>query len=199
MVRITEEDIAALKQRFIGVFDENVHRDGCDRLMDWLLSSDFFEAPASTKYHAAYKGGLLEHSLNVYDCLSKNIKSYGMEHTVTKETVAIVSLLHDICKANYYKVSHRNVKDDRGIWRKEPYYTVDEKFPCGDHADKSVILIQNFMPLKPDEILAIRAHMGGCDMAAKGGSGFISRIFEKSRLAVLLHISDMEATYLLEG
>ena len=80
-----------------------------------------------------------------------------------------------------------------GCWCNEE---IDEKFPCGEHADKSVILIQNFMHLEPEEILAIRAHMGGWDTAVKGGNAFIGKIFERSKLAVLLHLADMEATYL---
>ncbi len=113
------------------------------------------------------------------------------------ETVAVVSLLHDICKVNFYKKGFRNVKDEEtGQWYKKEVYEIDEKFPCGEHADKSVILIQNFMHLEPEEILAIRAHMGGWDTAVKGGNAFIGKIFERSKLAVLLHLADMEATYL---
>jgi hypothetical protein len=96
-----------------------------------------------------------------------------------------------------YKKGFRNVKED-GQWVQKEIYETDEKFPCGDHADKSVILVQQFLKLTTEEILAIRAHMGGWDNAAKGGSYFISKIFERSKLALLLHLADMEATYLIE-
>jgi len=188
-----------LKDRFLEIYKELVTREGADKFLDWLLESDFFTAPASTKYHGCYEGGLLEHSLNVYDCLKKNVESAGLQGTYSPATVAVVSLLHDICKVNYYKKGFRNVKDDEtGQWYKKEVYEVDEKFPCGEHADKSIIIIQNFMHLEPEEILAIRAHMGGWDTAVKGGNAFVGKIFERSKLAVLLHLADMEATYLLE-
>ena len=185
-----------LKERFFSVYNNAVHRDGSD-ILRWLEDSDFFVAPASTKFHGCHEGGLLQHSLNVYDCLKRGLANAGLQNSYPEETVAVVSLLHDICKVNFYKKGFRNVKDDEtGQWYKKEVYEIDEKFPCGEHADKSVILIQNFMHLEPEEILAIRAHMGGWDTAVKGGNAFIGKIFERSKLAVLLHLADMEATYL---
>lgn len=189
-----------LKDRFLNIYRDSVKRDGAEKLLEWLQESDFFTAPASTRFHGGYEGGLLKHSLNVYDCLIKNLEVAGLPYHYPKETVAIVSLLHDICKVNFYKKGYRNVKDDEtGQWYKKEVYEVDEKFPCGEHADKSIIIIQNFIHLEPEEILAIRAHMGGWDTAVKGGNAFIGKIFEQSKLAVLLHLADMQATYLLEG
>lgn len=186
-----------LKERFLSVYNNAVHRDGSDMLLRWLEDSDFFVAPASTKFHGCHEGGLLQHSLNVYDCLKRGLANAGLQNSYPEETVAVVSLLHDICKVNFYKKGFRNVKDEEtGQWYKKEAYEIDEKFPCGEHADKSVILIQNFMHLEPEEILAIRAHMGGWDTAVKGGNAFIGKIFERSKLAVLLHLADMEATYL---
>lgn len=189
-----------LRDRFLDIYRDSVKRDGAEKLLEWLQESDFFTAPASTRFHGSYEGGLLRHSLNVYDCLVKNLEVAGMQYHYPKETVAIVSLLHDLCKVNFYKKGYRNVKDDdTGQWCKKEIYEIDEKFPCGEHADKSIIIIQNFMHLEPEEILAIRAHMGGWDTAVKGGNAFIGKIFERSKLAVLLHLADMQATYLLEG
>lgn len=186
-----------LKERFLSAYNNAVHRDGSDMLLRWLEDSDFFVAPASTKFHGCHEGGLLQHSLNVYDCLKRGLVNAGLQNSYPEETVAVVSLLHDICKVNFYKKGFRNVKDEEtGQWYKKEVYEIDEKFPCGEHADKSVILIQNFMHLEPEEILAIRAHMGGWDTAVKGGNAFIGKIFERSKLAVLLHLADMEATYL---
>lgn len=192
--------MSELKNRFLSIYKELVTRDGADAFLTWLDESDFFVAPASTRFHGCHEEGLLEHSLNVYDCLKKNVERANLQGTYSPETIAVVSLLHDICKVNYYKKGFRNVKDDEtGQWYKKEVYEVDEKFPCGEHADKSIIIIQNFMRLEPEEILAIRAHMGGWDTAVKGGNAFVGKIFDRSKLAVLLHLADMEATYLLEG
>lgn len=174
-----------------------IKRDGFQNLLDWLEKSDFYYAPASTKYHGNYRGGLLEHSLNVCVALKELVSLNKLD--ISDESLAIVSLFHDICKTNYYKEGKRNVKNEKGQWVEKTVYEVDEKFPCGDHADKSIIILQQYIKLTPDEIFAIRAHMGAWDNASKGGSYFIDKIFEKSPLAVLLHLADMTATYLLEG
>ena len=184
------------REQFINEFYKNITREGSDDLINWLESSDFFTAPASTKFHSNYEGGLCEHSLNVYECLKDRLSRDG-ECEYSEETIAIVALLHDVCKVNCYKKDTKNKKID-GKWVQQEFWTIDEKFPCGDHADKSVIILQNFIKLEPDEILAIRAHMGEYDSATKGGSHFISRIFERCRLAVHLHLADTEAAYLKE-
>lgn len=189
--------MSEMKQRFLDLFNEHIKREGADELLNWLQSSDFLSAPASTKYHGSYEGGLLEHSLNVYDCLVGELTLSGLPDVYTPETVAIVSLLHDICKANFYKKGTRNVKKN-GQWVTKEVFEIDEKFPCG-HGEKSVIILQNFIHLEAEEIYAIRAHMGGFDTSVKGGDFFIGKIFEKSKLALLLHLADMKATYLLEG
>lgn len=138
----------------------------------------------------------MEHSLHVYECLKKKVQGLGLTEQYSPETIALVSLLHDICKVNFYKKGFRNVKED-DVWVKKEVYEVDERFPCG-HGEKSVIILQNFMRLDADEIFAIRAHMGGFDTSVKGGEYFIGKIFERSKLAVLLHLADMEATYIME-
>ena len=109
--------MSELKERFLTVYKETVTRAGSDSLLDWLEHSDFFVAPASTKYHGCYEGGLLQHSLNVYDCLKIGIEAAGLQGTYSEETIAIVSLMHDLCKVNYYKKGFRNVKDEEtGQW-----------------------------------------------------------------------------------
>ena len=185
------------RERFISIFKDKVSRDGAHELLKWLEDSDFFVAPASTKYHGSYEGGLVEHSLNVYDCLVGELRQEGLSELYSDETVAIVSLLHDVCKTNFYKKGARNVKEN-GQWVTKEVFEIDEKFPCG-HGEKSIIILQNFIHMNADEIYAIRAHMGGFDTSVKGGDYFIGKIFEKSKLALLLHLADMKATYLLEG
>lgn len=193
------EALEELKAQFIAIYNENIQRDGADDLLKWLSESDFFVAPASTRFHGSHEGGLLEHSLNVYHCLKEIVQQAGLQDTYSPETIAISTLLHDVCKVNFYKKGFRNAKDEKsGQWYKKEVYEIDEKFPCGEHADKSIIIIQNFIHLEPEEILAIRAHMGGWDTAVKGGNGFVGKIFERSKLAVFLHFADMAATYLME-
>lgn len=175
-----------------------IKRDGINDLLEWLDKSDFYIAPASTKFHGNYAGGLLEHSLNVYRALKDLIQLHKLN--VPEETIAIVALFHDTAKVNLYQKGVRNVKNvDTGRWETVETYHIEEKFPCGDHADKSIIILQNFIKLKPDEIMAIAAHMGGWTSAVKGGSQFVSKIFENCLLAIFLHIADLTATYLMEN
>ena len=159
------------------------------------LNADFFSAPASTRFHGACDGGLCAHSLNVYRVLHGTFFTPDED---SEETFAICALLHDLCKANFYKKGTRNVKNEAtGQWEKVPSYSVEDMFPYG-HGEKSVFLIERFMKLKVEEAVAIRWHMGGFDDAVRGGSFALSGAFEKYPLAVKLHIADLEATYLLE-
>ena len=183
------------KEEFLQIYNEYVKRQGSQEFLDWLLKTDFFTAPASTKYHGACEGGLLLHSLNVYKTLRERYFEEGKD---SEESFAICALLHDLCKAQFYKVSTRNVKNAvKGQWEKVPYYTVEDAFPYG-HGEKSVFLIERFMRLKTSEAMAIRWHMGGFDDSARGGSFAISLAYEKYPLAVKLHLADLESTYLKE-
>ena len=183
------------KQKFIEYYQANIHREGADRLLEWLQTTDFFTAPASTRYHCACPAGLVMHSINVYEVMME--KHFDPE-TDSAESFALCALLHDVCKAQFYKVSSRNVKNERtGQWEKVPYYTIEDAFPYG-HGEKSVFLIERFVRLKPAEATAIRWHMGGFDDAARGGNFSISVAYDKYPIAVKLHLADLEATYLRE-
>ena len=193
---------------FKDIFQNNIHRDYADAMLDWLeQETDFFTAPSSTKYHGAHPGGLLVHSLNVYyrlrdiairDLAGKEDPGKCRLSEEQEETVAIIALLHDVCKAQFYKISTRNVKNEKtGQWEKVPYYTIEDAFPYG-HGEKSVFLIERFVRLKPAEATAIRWHMGGFDDAARGGNFSISVAYDKYPIAVKLHLADLEATYLRE-
>ena len=174
-----------MTERFKTIYREHIKRPGADRLLEWLGTTDFFTAPASTRFHGAYPGGLCKHSLNVYHRLSGTVGE--------TESVAIVALLHDICKANFYKLTTRNVKNERtGQWEKVPYYTVEEQLPFG-HGEKSVYLIMQHMPLTEEEAVAIRYHMG--NYAEEKST---SAAFEKYPLALYLHQADEQATYIDE-
>lgn len=188
------------KERFINIYKEMIHREGSDKLLEYLLSEhcDFFTAPASTRFHGAHPQGLLEHSLNVYDCLCDYLSRtrakelYHMNYS--DESIAIVALLHDICKVNCYKESTRNVKVN-GAWTQVPYYEFDDQLPYG-HGEKSVYIITGFMRLSREEAFAIRYHMGfsGNDEVRNVGQSF-----EQFPLSFALSCADMEATYYLEG
>ena len=181
-----------MKEKFIELL-KVTRRENIDLLIKWLeKETDFFTAPASTKYHLSYEGGLLEHSLNVYDGL---MKEYNVSNKDILISIIIVSLLHDICKANYYKVSYRNVKNKENKWVQEPYYSVEDEEPLG-HGEKSVILIQKFIKLTDEEIMAIRWHMGGFE--PKDNYKYLNSAFLKSELALRLHIADLKATYIVE-
>ncbi|MCH5193863.1 MAG: HD domain-containing protein [Oscillospiraceae bacterium] len=190
-----------LKEEFLDIYKTNITREGADKLLEYLLSnqSDFFTAPASTKFHGAYEGGLLEHSLNVYHCLKdylsrERAKSvYNMNYS--EETIAVTALLHDICKVNFYKVGTKNVKNENGKWEPVPYYYVDDQLPYG-HGEKSVYIITGFMRLSREEAFAIRYHMG---FSANDPPNQVGSAFEMFPLAFALSTADMEATYFLEG
>ena len=183
------------KQKFIEYYQANIHREGADRLLEWLQTTDFFTAPASTRYHCACPSGLVQHSVNVYEVMME--KHFDPE-TDSAESFALCALLHDVCKAQFYKISTRNVKNEKtGQWEKVPSYTIEDAFPDG-HGEKSVFLIERFVRLKPAEATAIRWHMGGFDDAARGGNFSISVAYDKYPIAVKLHLADLEATYLRE-
>ena len=189
------------RKRFEEIYHQNIKREGADKLWEYLTSpsSDFFTAPASARFHGSYEGGLLEHSLNVYDCLvdylaRERVKtSYNMDYT--PETIAIVSLLHDLCKINCYKKGTRNVKDETGKWQSVPTFEFDDKMPYG-HGEKSVYIINGYMRLSREEAFAVRYHMGfsGTEDARSVGTAF-----EMYPLAFALSVADMEATYYIEG
>lgn len=185
------------KNEFIDIFTTRIKRDGADKLLDYLSNSDFFTAPASARFHLSEEGGLCKHSVNVYKRLVKIInEEYGSNPPYSDETIAICGLLHDVCKVNFYAVDYRNSKEN-GEWVKVPYYRVDEKFPYG-HGEKSVFIVSQYMRLKPDEAMAINWHMGGFDERVKGGSYALSEAMAKYKLVLLMHIADLQASYLDE-
>ena len=171
---------------------KDIHRDGIDDLMEWLERGDFYTAPASSRFHGAYEGGLLAHSLNVYAEMEKLLATYK-EIECSKETLAICSLFHDVCKIGYYTTEKRNRKNEQGIWESYDAYKVDERYKFGGHGGKSVYLVQNFIRLTPEEAAAINSHMGAFDNENVG------RVYEQFPVAWILHVADEAATYLVES
>lgn len=190
------------KKEFLAIYNSLIKRDGADKLLKWMSDADFFEAPASSKFHLDVAGGLCEHSLNVYKNLKRLVeleKQIHPELTISDETIAICGLLHDLCKVNFYKIEMKNVKNEQGQWVKEPYYVTNEIFPMG-HGEKSVMIILMFMKLTVDEMAAINWHMGGFDERVKGGATkSISGAYEKYPVAVLLQAADFISSYIDES
>ena len=183
------------KQEFIDIYTAHIKREGAAQLLEWMQKTDFFTAPASSRFHCACEQGLVMHSISVYKTMMEKHFDPSKDND---ESFAVCALLHDLCKAQFYKVSTRNVKNEEtGQWEKKPFYAVEDVFPYG-HGEKSVFLIERFMRLKTSEAMAIRWHMGGFDDAARGGSFSISLAYEKYPLAVKLHLADLESTYLRE-
>ena len=184
-----------VRTRFLECYS-NIQREGADKLLAWLNASDFFVAPASTKYHLNCEGGLALHSLNVYTRLLALLETE--KHEFPADTVAICGLLHDICKIGVYHVEMRNKKDESGKWIQVPYYTYEDKLPYG-HGEKSEYIVSKFIPsLTREESIAIRWHMGFSDPSFKGGDQSVGNAFNLYPLATMLHLADMQATYLDE-
>ena len=189
------------KERFISIFNDKVQREGADKLLSYLCSDscDFFTAPASTRFHGAYEGGLCQHSLNVYDCLvdimarPRMREMYGVSYP--DESLAIAALLHDLCKVNFYKLSYRNAKNAFGKWESVPYFTIEDTLPYG-HGEKSVYIVSGYMRLTRDEAFAIRYHMG---FSTTDDPGNVGKALEMFPLAFGLCCADMEASYFMEG
>ena len=188
------------KERFIEIYNTYIKREGADKLLDYLMKSDFFTAPASGRFHSSYEGGLCDHSLNVYDALKGYLSSdrakseYGFSYT--DESIAIVALLHDLCKIGVYKKGFRNVKDESGAWKRVDTFEYDDQLPYG-HGEKSVYIITGYMRLTREEAFAIRYHMGYS--SEREDPRNVSQAFEMFPLAFAVHVADSEATYFVEG
>jgi len=200
-------------QSNINRFEEmlrSTNREGMESLISFIRKSDFYTAPASTKHHSCHEGGLLEHSLNVVDCLlnklSSPVWSKILSEGIDRESLILSALLHDICKSNYYIVEMKNKKvysdtgkksdsNGRFDWESVPGYTIDDKIPYG-HGEKSVMMVEQFIRLKPVERYAIRWHMGFTE--PKENWGTLGLAMKKYPLILALHQADLESTYLLE-
>ena len=197
-------DLEMQRDRFLKIFDENIgEREGKEALRDWLLSDgcDFFTAPASTRYHGSYDGGLCEHAIDVWEMAVRleglyreDIRKqylvlnrpYSREEFM--ESLAIAALFHDLCKANFYKTK---------VSGKYTAFTVDEQLPFGGHGSKSVYVLSKYLKdLKDEEAVAINCHMG----FSRAGDSTISvgESFRWSPLAWIVHVADEAATFMLD-
>lgn len=180
------------KEKFVSICNEKIQRQGINDLMSWLDKSDFYTAPASTRFHGSYTEGLVEHSLNVYEEALRLLKAYP-EIEASEESVAIAALFHDLCKVNFYTIEQRNRKNEDGKWEKYDAYAIKEKFCFGGHGSKSMFIVQHFMPLTNEEAVAINCHMGAYDNKDVGSA------FEQFPLAWIVHVADGAATHIIEA
>ena len=187
------------KEVFLQIYRDNIHREGSDALLDYLEhKSDFFTSPASARFHGSYPGGLCEHSVNVYRCLEAYLERervrelYGLDYS--PETVALVSLLHDVCKIGCYRGGTRNVKGPDGKWQSVPTFFYEDNLPYG-HGEKSVYILSGYLKLTREEAMAIRWHMG---FSGDEDKRLVGQAFQQYPLAFALSVADMEATYFLE-
>lgn len=173
---------------FEEIYSRYIKREGSQELLDWLKSTDFFTAPGSTRFHDCHAGGLAEHSAKVFYELTRLLNAFP-DVKASAETAAIVTLLHDICKAGCYKTEMRNRKNEFGQWEKYPVYTFKEDFAFGGHGSKSVYLIQKYMTLTDEEAVAINCHMG-----VENGNFAVNDAYRAYPLAFLVHTADMAST-----
>ena len=183
-----------MKEEFLNLL-RGINREGMDNLIEFIEKTDFFVAPASTRFHGSYEGGLLEHSLKVYELLKEKIKNSSIPIEVSEDSVKIIALLHDICKVNFYKVDYRNAKNAMGEWEKVPYYTVNDMIPYG-HGEKSVMMLTEYIKLTVEEKYCIRWHMGFTE--PKELYTTLGMAFKKYPLALLVHEADLEASYFFD-
>ena len=200
---LNKKQIEANKARYIDLI-KSITLQGADidGFFKWLEKSDFFVAPASSKYHCDYAGGLCQHSLNVYDALLKLLNEFqaiaGKDYS--EDTVKIVALLHDISKTNFYEDYYRNVKNDEtGEWTKVKEYKVrdpEKRFVFGSHEQNSEYIVRTFFPIGLEESAAILHHHAG--MSWDSAKDDIPGFFDRFPLATLLHLADMVATFVYE-
>lgn len=204
VVKLIKIDLI-MKNRIIELL-RATERDRVDRVIDYLVNkSDYFTAPASTAFHGNYSGGLAEHSLNVYN-VAMRVKAAMVDmkpelaDRIPDESIAIVALLHDLCKTNVYKVERKNRKVN-GRWEEYDGYGVDySKFPLG-HGEKSVIMLLTLgFPLTRDEMLAIRWHMAAWELAFQSSEAKsnLNVAKEQCPLLAVLQAADGLASALLE-
>lgn len=189
---MTREEI---QNKFIEEYNKYITRDGSIKMLNWLQSSDFFKAPASTKFHGAFEGGLAYHSLRTFYEAVRLAKAYSdILSGVSSESIAICSLLHDVCKVGSYKTEMRNVKEN-GTWVQRPFYKFEEDLKFGGHGSKSVYLVQKHMNITDEEAIAINCHMGGWGLADFRS---VADAYGKYPLAWVIHVAD-EATGFVFG
>jgi len=172
---------------------KSTNREGMDKLIEWLEKSDYFSAPASTKFHGNYEGGLAEHSYNVYTLLKEKVERFNLD--LKEDTIINAALLHDACKINIYKRKEKFRKDKDDKWEKYFPFVIEDTLPLG-HGEKSVMLLQAFIKLNREEIFLIRYHMGG--FLSEEEKRNLNKAVDLIPAIVAIHTADYEASTFLE-
>lgn len=209
MAKLTQQQIESNRLEFINLL-RSTKRENIENLILWLdTKSDFFTAPSSSKYHGNIEGGLCQHCLNVYYAAKaefENIKKLGRHSiinnsSISEDNLIIASLLHDFCKINFYKKITKIFKDDAtNTWHHYYTYEIEDNFPIG-HGEKSVVMLQNFIKLTWNEILAIRWHMSAHDSGIATSTTERIAMYDsmtKCPLVIILQNADLFATYMME-
>ena len=174
----------------------STNRNGMESVLYMLNLGDFYTAPASTRFHGAESGGLLAHSLATCETLNALAVAFPDSFAIVpRESIIIASLLHDVCKMDFYKKGFRNRKNEAtGQWEKVEVYEIEDQFPLG-HGEKSVILLLQWgLSLTSSEMMAIRWHMGGFDDAGRAYGGAQSlTVAMQEPLVTFLHAADLIA------
>ena len=194
---------APTKEDFFDIAKANIHREGIDKLLNFLDENGFFEAPASTRYHGSYKGGLFHHSLNVYYNLKDELQLIFGENWSDRyslETVTLVSLFHDVCKYDKYVQGVRNVKNkNTGEWEQVSCFEYNQNQERLGHSQASIYIVSDFIKLTSEEKQAIHWHMGAFDVSQYNSVSDLGHAFSHNTLAFALHMADMTATYIDEN
>lgn len=196
-VNLTENEeitCAIRKEDFLKLWGEIEDRPGLENCLHWLQEeTDFFTAPASSRYHGAEPGGLCLHSLTVCDALFKLLDvfdQYGATE-IDDSSIILVALLHDVCKANFYSMTTRRQRAEDGSWSDVRSYMIDDAMPMG-HGEKSLYqVLQTGLKLTDQEAAAIRWHMGAYHDGDQRKT--MDQAFHKYPLALFLHLADMIA------
>lgn len=207
---MNDAQIKKNRDDFFAIAETYIQRDGLSRLLSYLEhQTDFFQAPSSVRFHLNEKGGLCLHSLNVFETCLRIYKSVlepqlktgkaNFDEPISEESIAIVALFHDVCKTNMYREVEKWRKDDQNRWVSYPGFDIVDDFPFG-HGEKSCIIINHYLKLTKEELLAIRWHMGAFEAGEQGSSSrksFYSAC-ETSPLVALIQSADMLTALCLE-
>lgn len=207
---MTEQEIAQNRQKFFDLCHKYIQRKGIDELLDYLdTKTDFFTAPSSTKFHLNTPGGLCQHSLNVFETaliINRHLLLPKQEtgkslftSPLKEESIAIASLFHDLCKCGIYKQTEKWKKDEANKWVSYIGYEVKDEFPFG-HGEKSCYIINFYLKLNKEELLAIRWHMGMYDVGENGSSGRYAfyNACDATPLVLLMQMADMASSHWFE-
>lgn len=207
---MTELEIQSNKEKYMAYCRQYIKRDGIEELLSYLDGkTDFFAAPSSTKFHLNTPGGLCQHSINVFETAMKinetilRPKQEAGECLFTEplkeESIAIAALFHDLCKCGLYHQTEKWKKDENNKWVSYIGYELKDEFPFG-HGEKSCYIINFYLKLRKEELLAIRWHMGMYDVSENGSSGRYSfySACDMTPLVLLLQMADMSSSHWFE-